>query len=137
MCFDWDEKLKLFYYSTYFCYYSWVSLHFLVLFIGYTVLFQSTFTFIYSIFSNKFSVSAKLAVFKHTLILFFWGLIKETYSILPKMFFYSHINNRSHHKLIFGTHYYVKEESKCHSSIITFIKILIHYYFFKWYNNYL
>ena len=32
-----------------------------------TVLFQLTFIFIYSTFSNKFSVSAKLAVSKHTL----------------------------------------------------------------------
>ena len=30
---------NLFYYSAYFCYYSWVSLHFLVLFIGPTALF--------------------------------------------------------------------------------------------------
>ena len=34
-----DEKLKLFHYLAYFCYYSWVSLHFLALFIGITVLF--------------------------------------------------------------------------------------------------
>ena len=34
-------------------------LYFLVLFMGLTVLFQLTFTFIYNIFSNKFSVSAK------------------------------------------------------------------------------
>ena len=56
---DWDEKLKLFYYLTYFCYYLRVSLHFLVLFMDPTVLFQRTFNFIYSTFSNKFSVSAK------------------------------------------------------------------------------
>ena len=45
--------------SAYFCYYSWVPLHFLVLFIGSTVLFQLTFTFIYSTFNKKFSVSTK------------------------------------------------------------------------------
>ena len=56
---DVDEKTKLFYYSTYFCYYSWAPLYFLVLFIGPTILFQLTFTFIYSIFSNKFSILAK------------------------------------------------------------------------------
>ena len=50
---------RLFYYSAYFYYYSWVSLHFLVLFMGLTVLFQLTFTFIYSTFSKKFSVSVK------------------------------------------------------------------------------
>ena len=50
---------KLFYYSTYFCYYLWVSLHFLVIFMGPTVLFQLTFTFIYSTFSKKFSISTK------------------------------------------------------------------------------
>ena len=54
-----NEKLKLFHQSAYFCYYSWAPLHFLVLFIGPIVLFQLTFTFIYSTFSNKFSVSAK------------------------------------------------------------------------------
>ena len=36
---------KLFYYLVYFCYYSWVSLYFLILFIDLTVLFQLTFTF--------------------------------------------------------------------------------------------
>ena len=56
---DWDGKLKLFYYLAYFCYYLRVSLHFLVLFIDPTVLFQQIFTFIYSTFSNKFSVSTK------------------------------------------------------------------------------
>ena len=44
---------NLFYYSAYFCYYSWTPLHFLVLFMGLTVLFQLTFTFIYSIFNKK------------------------------------------------------------------------------------
>ena len=34
-------------------------MHFLVLFIGLIVLFQLTFTFIYSTFGNKFSVSVK------------------------------------------------------------------------------
>ena len=33
-------KSCIFYYSTYFCYYSWVSLHFLVLFMSLIVLFQ-------------------------------------------------------------------------------------------------
>ena len=56
---DWDYKSKLFHYSTYFCYYLWVSLHFLALFMGPTILLQLTFTFIYSIFSNNFSVSTK------------------------------------------------------------------------------
>ena len=50
---------NLFYYLTYFWYYSWLSLPFLVLFMGLTVLFLLTFTFIYSIFSKKFSVSVK------------------------------------------------------------------------------
>ena len=36
-----------------------VSLHFLVLFMGLSILFQLTFTFIYSIFSKKFSISVK------------------------------------------------------------------------------
>ena len=50
---------SLFYYLAYFCYYLWVSLHFLVLFMSPIVLFQLTFTFIYLIFGKKFSVSAK------------------------------------------------------------------------------
>ena len=41
-----DEKLKLFNYLAYFCYYLWASLHFLALFMGPIVLFQLTFTFI-------------------------------------------------------------------------------------------
>ena len=43
---------NLFYYSAYFLYYLWVSLNFLVLFMGSTILFQLNFTFIYSIFSK-------------------------------------------------------------------------------------
>ena len=50
---------NLFYYSAYFCYYLWVSLHFLVLFMGLTILFQLIFTFIYSTFSKKISLSTK------------------------------------------------------------------------------
>ena len=57
---------SLFYYSAYFCYYSWVSLYFLVLFMGSTVLFQLIFTFIYSTihephctFNKIFSVLVK------------------------------------------------------------------------------
>ena len=52
-------KTNLFYYSTYFCYYLQAPLHFSVLFMGSTVLFQLTFTFIYSTFSKKISVSTK------------------------------------------------------------------------------
>ena len=44
---------NLFYYLVYFCYYLWVLLHFLVLFINLTILFQLTFTFIYSTFNKK------------------------------------------------------------------------------------
>ena len=43
---------NLFYYSAYFYYYSWAPLHFLVLFMGLTILFQLTFIFIYSTFSK-------------------------------------------------------------------------------------
>ena len=50
---------NLFYYLVYFCYYLWVSLYFLVLFMGLTILFQLTFTFIYNTFSIKCSVLAK------------------------------------------------------------------------------
>ena len=44
---------NLFYYSTYFWYYSWVLLHFLILFMDLTILFLLIFTFIYSTFSKK------------------------------------------------------------------------------------
>ena len=50
---------NLFYYSAYFYYYLWVPLHFLILFMNSTVLFQFTFTFIYNNFSKKFTVSVK------------------------------------------------------------------------------
>ena len=50
---------NLFYYSAYFYYYLWVLLHFLILFMGLTILFQLTFTFIYNTFNKKFSVSTK------------------------------------------------------------------------------
>ena len=50
---------NLFYYSAYFSYYSWVSLHFLVLFMSHTILFQLIFTFIYSTFTKKFLVLVK------------------------------------------------------------------------------
>ena len=45
--------VNLFYYSIYFCYYSWVTLHFFILFMSPTILFQLTFTFLYNIFSKK------------------------------------------------------------------------------------
>ena len=44
---------NLIYYSAYFCYYLYISLYFLILFIGPTVLFQLTFTFIYDTFKKK------------------------------------------------------------------------------------
>ena len=50
---DTDYKWKLFHYSTYFGYHSWALLHFLILFMGLTVFFQLSFTFIYNTFSNK------------------------------------------------------------------------------------
>ena len=56
-----------FYYLVYFCYYLWVSLHILILFMNLTVLFQLTFTFIYSTFNKKFSVLVKQADPKLTL----------------------------------------------------------------------
>ena len=51
--------VNLFYYSAYFCSYLLISLHFLVLFISPTLLFQLTFIFIYNTFSNKNLISAK------------------------------------------------------------------------------
>ena len=50
------KKDSFFYYLVYFCYYSWVSLYFLILFLSFTILFQLAFIFIFSTFSNKFSV---------------------------------------------------------------------------------
>ena len=50
---------NLFYYLACFSYYSWTLLHFLVLFISLTILFQLTFIFIYNTFNKKFSVSKK------------------------------------------------------------------------------
>ena len=50
---------SLFYYLAYFYYYSWALLHFLILFMSSTVLFQLTFTSIYSTFNKNFSVLAK------------------------------------------------------------------------------
>ena len=62
MClFDMINFVDLFYYLAYFYYYLWVLLYFLVLFMGSTILFQLTFTFIYSTFNKKFSVSTKKA----------------------------------------------------------------------------
>ena len=55
-CVSRKKLFSLFYCSVYFCYYSWAPLHFLVLFMGPTLLFQLTFTFIYSTFSKKCSV---------------------------------------------------------------------------------
>ena len=46
-------------------------MHFLILFIGFTVLFQLSFSLIYRTFSKKNLVSAKLVVPKQTLPVFF------------------------------------------------------------------
>ena len=65
ICFNFNVRLtniifvNLFYYLIYFCYYLWVLLHFLVLFMSLTILFHLSFTFIYGTFNKKFSVSAK------------------------------------------------------------------------------
>ena len=72
-------SVNLFYYLIYFCYYLWVLLHFLVLFIGLVVLFQLIFTFIYSTFSKKISISIKGAYLKQTLIMAFFPLLWEVY----------------------------------------------------------
>jgi len=45
--------------KNYFYYYLWVSLHFLILFMGPIILFQLIFTFIYNIFRKKFSILIK------------------------------------------------------------------------------
>ena len=42
-----------------FCYYLWVSLHFLILFMGLIVLFSLFFNFFYNTLSKKFLVSTK------------------------------------------------------------------------------
>jgi len=49
----------LFFYLIYFCYYLWVLLHFLVLFMGPIILFKITFRFIYRTFSKNILISAK------------------------------------------------------------------------------
>ena len=59
LCLAWIIFVNLFYYFAYFCYYLWAPLHFLVLFMGPTVLFQLIFNFIYNTFSKKFSILAK------------------------------------------------------------------------------
>ena len=50
---------SIFYQLAYFCYYSWVLLHFLILFMNSIVLFQLTCSFIYSTLIKKFSISTK------------------------------------------------------------------------------
>ena len=47
------------YYSVYFYYYLWVSLYFLIQFMGPIVIFQLRFSFIYNTFGKKFSISVK------------------------------------------------------------------------------
>ena len=59
LCLGSEFKVSIFYYLAHFFYYSWIPLHFLLLFMSHIILFQLTFIFIYSIFSKKFLVSAK------------------------------------------------------------------------------
>ena len=62
-------------------------LHFLVLFIGSTILFHLTFTFIYSTFSNKFSISKKNKRYPNRLNIayfFFFSSFYCTKSIILK-----------------------------------------------------
>jgi len=71
--------------STYFCYYSWVLLHFLVLFMGPTILFQLIFTFIYSTFSKKISIATMdpTILFQLTFI-FIYNTFSKKISIITK-----------------------------------------------------
>jgi len=59
VCLAKNEKSKLFYYLAFFYYYLWAQLHFFALFMGPTILFQLTFTFICSTFNNNFSILTK------------------------------------------------------------------------------
>ena len=59
---------NLFYYSVYFYYYLWVSLHFLILFIDPTVLFYLIFTFIYSTFRKKFQFQQNKQILNRLII---------------------------------------------------------------------
>ena len=73
----------------YFCYYLWVLLHFSVLFMDFTLLFQLIFTFIYNTFNKKIldsmqnkQISAKsqlillFSLFLLLIIFFFFFVIK-------------------------------------------------------------
>ena len=55
---DADEKLKLFHFQLIFIIIIGL-IHFLVLFMNFTVLFQLIFAFIYSTFNNNFSILIK------------------------------------------------------------------------------
>ena len=82
---------NLFYYSTYFYYYSWVPLHFLILFMGRTILFQLTFTFIYNFNKKKFNLSKinrsqiNIQLFRTKAIEFQYVLIKFPLSNLTEV----------------------------------------------------
>ena len=52
-------KIQFFLLFSLFCYYLLILLYFLILFMGLTELFQLLFSFIYSNFSKKFSISTK------------------------------------------------------------------------------
>ena len=57
--FGFKLKSKVILLLVYFYYYLWISLHDLLLFIGFTVSFYSIFIFTYNIFNKKFLISEK------------------------------------------------------------------------------
>ena len=61
VCLDKLFLASLFYYSAYFCYYSWALLHFLVLVMDPIVLFQLTFTFFLQYFQQKIFSFSKMS----------------------------------------------------------------------------
>ena len=61
VCFAKIIFTNLFYYLAYLHYYSWALLHFLILFMDLTVLFQLIFTFIYGAFNKKVFSFSKIS----------------------------------------------------------------------------
>ena len=127
LCLDKLKFVNLFYYLVYFCYYFWISLHFLVLFMSLTILFQLTFIFIYSIFSKKFLVLAKQAVSRHFYIY-----------VLPSSLFITSMFSTSTSGVVFLLKFWVSNSSirfffSCTGTFVHFFSFQIFFFFLRFF----
>ena len=87
---------NLFYYLVYFCYYLWVPLHFLILFMDLIVLFQLTFYLYLQYFQQKIFSFNKISGSQTDLASVWIEIKNENYFTIKIIFATIHGSHRTH-----------------------------------------